>query len=86
MIDKNLTNKKANEESNVADPENELINYLKVFVEKEAQSILALKEYINPHLIVLLKKLLNRKGRIFMVGVGTSGVIAKRATHLFFLY
>ena len=38
---------------------------------------------MDENLISFLKKLLNQKGRIFFVGVGTSGVIAKRATHLF---
>ena len=63
--------------------ETDLVNYLNLFIEREAQSILALKEFINENLVTLLKKLLEQKGRIFMVGVGTSGVIAKRAAHLF---
>ena len=67
----------------MADSKNELIKYLNLFIEKEAQSILALKEFINEGLVTLLNKLLIQKGRIFMVGVGTSGVIAKRAAHLF---
>jgi D-arabinose 5-phosphate isomerase GutQ len=63
--------------------ETDLIVYLSQFLEKEAQSILGLKEFINEEFITLLKKLLKQDGRIFMVGVGTSGVIAKRAAHLF---
>lgn len=60
-----------------------LAEYIKDFLDNEGRSILALKDYITEDFIRILKFLHNNQTRIIISGTGTSGIIARRMTHVF---
>ena len=61
----------------------EVKEYLSKFLENESKSILLLKEFINDDFLHVLEFLSQTPRRILISGVGTSGIIARRMTHLF---
>lgn len=61
----------------------EIKDYLTKFLENESKSILLLNEFIDDNFIRLLEFLAQSPRRILISGVGTSGIIARRMTHLF---
>jgi len=60
----------------------EMIEYLKEFLKRESQSINDLKKFITDDFFKVLDEVLMSEGRIFVSGIGTSGTIARRMTHL----
>jgi len=61
----------------------EVKNYLLKFLENESKSIQLLKDFINDDFFAVLEFLAKTPRRILISGVGTSGIIARRMTHLF---
>lgn len=60
----------------------EIINYLNEFIENVGQSVINLKKNIDDNFLDVLNELLNHKGKIFISGSGTSGIIARRMSHV----